>query len=100
MMLHPRAQALALALAFYIAVGVGFYWWQEDWTAAESFYFSIVALTTVGFGDLRPTTTFTQLFTALYLILGLGILGTVAHSVLLSAAGRLPGSGQKPADSD
>jgi voltage-gated potassium channel len=95
---HPRAQALATATVLYVAVGVGFYWWQEDWTLAESFYFSIVALTTVGFGDLHPTTTFTQLFTAIYLILGLGILGTMVHSVMQHAAGRLPGPDRDPTD--
>ena len=99
MMRHPRHQALALALVVYVAVGVGFYAWQEGWSVADSFYFSVVTLTTVGYGDLAPTTTLTRLFTAVYLILGLSILGTVVHSVFQSAAGRLPVPGHKTGDS-
>ena len=100
MIRHPRSQALALAVVVYVAVGVGFYSWQEGWSVADSFYFSVVALTTVGFGDLAPTTTLTRLFTAVYLMLGLGILGTMLHSVFQSAAGRIPVPGHKVVDSD
>jgi hypothetical protein len=100
MLRHPRAQALATAAVLYVALGVGFYWWQEDWSLAESFYFSIVALTTVGFGDLHPTTTFTQLFTAVYLIVGLGILGSMVHAVMQHAAGRLSVLDREHAGSD
>lgn len=99
-MRHPRHQALILAVVLYLAVGVGFYSWQEGWSIADSFYFGVVALTTVGFGDLAPTTTFTKLFTAVYLMVGLGILGTAAHAVVQSASGRLPTRGREPGASD
>lgn len=91
MVRHPRHQALFFALLFYVAVGVGFYSWQEGWSLVDSFYFTVVELGTVGFGDLVPTTTVTRFFTAVYLIFGLVILGAVGHAVVQSATSRLPG---------
>ena len=97
---HPRAQALALAVGLYVAIGVVFYSWQEGWSVADSFYFTMVGLTTVGFGDLAPTTTFARLFTAAYLAVGLGILATAVHAVVQNAAGRLARPDHKASDSD
>ena len=42
-----------------------------DWI--QSFYFSVVTLTTVGYGDLHPTTEVFRLFTALFVLLGVAI---------------------------
>jgi heme exporter protein D len=42
-----------------------------DWI--QSFYFSVVTLTTVGYGDLHPTTEVSRLFTALFVLLGVAI---------------------------
>ena len=39
-----------------LATGTVVYHFVEDWSWVDSFYFSSVALTTVGFGDLTPTT--------------------------------------------
>ena len=100
MVRHPRAQALTLAVVLYIAIGVVFYSWQESWSIADSFYFTVVALTTVGLGDLAPTTTFARLFTAAYLAVGLGILATTVHTVIQSATGRLARPDHKTSDSD
>ena len=39
----------------------------EGWSLVDSFYFSSVALTVVGFGDLRPSTDFSKIFTVFYI---------------------------------
>jgi hypothetical protein len=67
-------RSMILAAVSLIAFGTTFYWAAEDWTVTESLYFSVVSLTTVGYGDLVPTTDESRLFTALYLILGVGLL--------------------------
>jgi hypothetical protein len=46
----------------------------EDWSRVDSFYFCTVAVTTVGFGDLPPSTAATKLFTVLYIFSGLTII--------------------------
>ena len=42
----------------------------------DSFYFSAVTLTTVGYGDLAPSTSGSKLFTVFYLATGITLLGT------------------------
>ena len=47
----------------------------EGWSFVDSFYFSSVALTVVGFGDLRPSTDFSKIFTVFYIFSGIAIVG-------------------------
>lgn len=66
---------LLLALTVSILLlGTGFYHYVEGFSIIDSFYFSVVTLTTVGYGDLYPTTEIGKLFTAGYVISGIGIL--------------------------
>ncbi|WP_062202008.1 potassium channel family protein [Demequina salsinemoris] len=65
---------LELAAALLLVVGTVTYHVLEDWGWIDSLYFSTVALTTVGFGDLVPTRDITKLFTVVYLLTGVTIL--------------------------
>ena len=47
----------------------------EDWSWVDSLYFRVVAVTTVGFVDLVPTTDAAKLFTVAYVIAGISVLG-------------------------
>ena len=47
----------------------------EGWSLVDSFYFSSVALTVVGFGDLTPSTDFSKIFTVFYIFSGIAIVG-------------------------
>jgi voltage-gated potassium channel len=40
----------------------------------DAFYFSVITLTTVGYGDLSPTTPISKIFTVIYILLGISIL--------------------------
>jgi hypothetical protein len=82
---HPRHQAFILAVAIILVSGVVFYSLTEGWSIADSLYFTVVALTTIGFGDLAPTTTFARLFTVVYAIIGVGLIGTLL-SLIVSAS--------------
>ena len=46
----------------------------EDWSWVDSLYFSVVAVTTVGFGDLTPSTDASKLFTVLYILVGISLI--------------------------
>jgi voltage-gated potassium channel len=87
MMRHPKHQALALAVVLYSLAGTAFFSWQEGWSFVDSFYFTTVALTTVGFGDLAPTTTFARIVTPFFLIFGLSILAAIVHALFSSVLG-------------
>ncbi len=67
---------LAGAAVLVLVLGtVGFHY-LEGWSWVDSFYFSTVAGTTVGFGDLAPTTDVAKLFSVVYIFFAIGILGT------------------------
>lgn len=68
-----------------LAVGTFFYHIVENMDLIDSFYFSVITLTTVGYGDIAPRTDIGKLFTAGYVIIGIGIIATFARTVLQSA---------------
>lgn len=63
----------AMALGV-ITLGTVAYHFLEDWSWVDSFYFSSVAVSTVGFGDLSPSTDASKLFTVLYIFSGITII--------------------------
>jgi voltage-gated potassium channel len=77
----PETKALPFVAAALVLTGTLFYWRFEDWTIIESLYFSVVTLTTVGYGDLSPTTGGTQIFTIFYILTGIGVFVTLLASV-------------------
>lgn len=60
-------------ILFWILIGTVFFFYLENWTLIDSFYFAVSSLTTVGYGDLTPTTQFSKLIAALYILFGVGI---------------------------
>ncbi|NRB16829.1 MAG: two pore domain potassium channel family protein [Rhodobacteraceae bacterium] len=76
-------------LAFTIAIVLWasvFYRYVEGWSWLDSIYFSVVTISTVGFGDFSPETAAGKIFTMFYIVIGLGIfvtaVTTVADSIL------------------
>ncbi len=70
----PQTRALVTSAALVIALGTWFYARQEGWSVVDSLYFTVMTLTTVGYGDLAPSTTLTRLFTVVFVLVGIGIL--------------------------
>lgn len=60
----------AFTICLYLAIGTAFYWWYESKDLSEAFYFSAVSMTTVGFGDVLPTTPGGRYFAIPYLLIG------------------------------
>ena len=79
----PEFQVLLVLTAIVLGTGTLFYHEVQGWSLLNSLYFSVVTLTTVGYGDLYPTTDVSKIFTMIYLIIGIGILfgfiNTIAH---------------------
>ncbi|MCB9261803.1 MAG: two pore domain potassium channel family protein [Flavobacteriales bacterium] len=65
---------LILVCLFVVISGSVFYHFVEGWGWVDSVYFSVVTLTTVGFGDLAPQTDMGKIFTIFYILVGIGII--------------------------
>jgi voltage-gated potassium channel len=68
--------SLTFIIALFIVcvvVGVVFYHYVEGFTAIDAIYFTIMTLTTVGYGDITPHTDIGKLFTAVYALTGIGV---------------------------
>jgi hypothetical protein len=73
---EPQFVSLGLLTLIAIASGTGFYSIVEGLRFVDALYFSVVTLTTVGYGDFAPQTDVGKLFTAVYVLVGIGILLT------------------------
>jgi voltage-gated potassium channel len=65
--------SLAFLTAVALVSGTTFYWLVEDLRLLDAFYFSVVTLATVGYGDFAPETDLGKLFTSVYVLVGVGI---------------------------
>jgi len=92
---HTLAQKAAAisALLLLIIIGTISYHWLENWSWVQSFYFTVCTLTTVGYGDLYPTTDDTRFFTAIFILSGVSIalaaLGLIGSSYIDKRARRI-----------
>ncbi len=68
-------KVISAAALVVVTTGTVSYHYLEDWSWVDSLYFSVVAVTTVGFGDLVPTTDAAKLFTVAYVLAGISVLG-------------------------
>lgn len=87
-----RARVTIGSLVGLLLIGTLSYHWLESWTWIECFYFSVVTLTTVGYGDIHPTNDTTRLFTAIFILFGVAIaisaLGMLSDSYIKRRTGK------------
>lgn len=72
-----------------LGIGTIFYHFVEGWGWVDAYYFCVVTLATVGYGDLTPTTPAGKIFTTLYIFTGVGILTTFISYGLRRRAQRI-----------
>lgn len=81
-------RGLFLVTLATILAGTWFYYQFEPsiTTWVDAYYFTVITLTTIGYGDFSPTTTLTKVFTTLYVFVGLGIIagfiGLVGETII------------------
>src|SRR5919202_669915 len=70
----PEFQALFFLGFVTLLSGAWFYRKVEGRSLRDSFYFSVITFTTVGYGDLSPHTAAGKIFTVFYIFIGIGII--------------------------
>ena len=93
----PNFRTLVILVIFTLLSGTIFYSLQEGWSLVDAFYFSATTLTTVGLGDLAPTTTIAELFSVVYVFSGLGLIAGFIDTIAKEALSRRTG---KPRDEE
>lgn len=69
-----QSMTLAVSLIFLmLLIGTVFFHYSEEWSWIDSFYFSGVTMTTLGYGDLVPTTDISKVFVVFFSIITLGL---------------------------
>lgn len=81
----PDARGPLQAAVALLLTGTIFYTLVEKWTVVDAFYFSVTTLTTVGFGQPAPTTDVGKIFTAFFVISGVGMFLAVINAIGLQA---------------
>ena len=79
---QPKYRGSILWLLVLLLVGTVFYHMIEGWTWLDAFYFCVITLATVGYGDLAPTTPEGKIFTIMYLFLGISIFVSVVSMLV------------------
>ena len=74
-------KALFATVGIILLSGTLFYHLKEGWSWLDSLYFSVVTLTTVGYGDLTVQTVAGKIFTMIYLFVGIGVLLAFINAV-------------------
>jgi hypothetical protein len=88
--IHPNIYKLLLGSALgLLGIGTVAYRFLEDWSWVDALYFSTVAVTTVGFGDLTPSTDGSKLFTVFYILSGISIITTYLNARMRRRGGRI-----------
>ncbi|MCP4138765.1 MAG: two pore domain potassium channel family protein [Chloroflexi bacterium] len=70
----PDFRGLFYWVAGFLGLGTWFYARVEGWGVLDSLYFSVITLTTVGYGDFSPQTPAGKIFTIIYIMVGLGLI--------------------------
>ncbi|MCA9932991.1 MAG: two pore domain potassium channel family protein [Anaerolineales bacterium] len=72
----PQFRGLLISVILLLLAGMLFYHQIEEWSWLDALYFSLITLTTVGYGDFSPQTSAGKIFTMFYIVLGLGVLSS------------------------
>jgi len=72
---------LLITTSIVLTIGTICYRYLEGWSWIDAAYFSVITLSTVGYGDFSPQTDAGKLFTIGYIIVGIGIILTFINTL-------------------
>lgn len=95
-----RYRAIAGTATATLIIGTVFYHFVEHLRWLDGLYFSVMTLTTIGFGDFSPRTDGGKIFTMVYVIFGIGIIAALANNLVKTASARRFIRLQKPKEDE
>ena len=102
----PPVVAILIGVA-YTLLGAMLYTSWEQWSYFEAFYFTVVSLSTIGFGDVVPDHPKYFMASSVYVVVGLALLAmiinvqmTAMHVTISKVTTRVIEAGQRLADRD
>jgi len=96
---EPKYRAVVVWMMLLLLIGTVFYHLEEGWSWLDALYFSVVTLSTVGYGDLGPTTPLSKIFTMAFILLGISIFVSFA-SMLAKERASIHKQRRQSADSE
>ncbi|PID62517.1 MAG: transporter [Gammaproteobacteria bacterium] len=70
---EPAFRSTLILAVLILLSGTVFYRTAEGWSWIDAAYFSMMVATTVGLGDLAPSTPLSKVFTMLYAVTSIGV---------------------------
>lgn len=84
------AAILIAVLSVIIGIGTVFFHYVEGWNWIDSYFFTVVTLSTVGYGNLVPATVIGKIGTTVLIFVGLGVFAAaIQHFGNMTIARRL-----------
>ena len=77
LLLDKTTRRVFVYISAMILIGAVMYHYLEGWDWVDSFYFVVITLTTIGYGDFTPTKDITKLITIFYGLNGVILLLTM-----------------------
>jgi voltage-gated potassium channel Kch len=75
-------RGLVFILITLLAGSTYFYWQTEGWSIIDSLYFSVMTMSTIGYGDFAPTTDISKIFTIIFSLLSIGVYVAVVTKIV------------------
>lgn len=94
-----RIAALVTSLSLIIGIGTVFFRLVEGWSWVDSYFFAVVTLSTVGYGNLVPATALGKIGTTVFIFVGLGVFAAAIQQIAAATLQRgrhRPRNGKKP----
>ena len=77
----PSGRAILAITLTVIAIATVFYRAVEGLRWIDSLYFSVITVSTVGFGDISPETVAGKVFTMIYVVIGIGVFVALVSAI-------------------